>query len=243
MTAQQPGFRFISGDTGIMVIAPHGPFMDGVFYNDLRTGVIAEKIQEELGCCALINDRFLKPIQLTAKDASRNILDMFKTGNAAKVSGYMDAILQVADSSGPTLVVWVHGIADNVAVKQGQEHIAAGLFSKEAAELHALIGFGQGGDPKSGNTGSNLSARPDTAARFCDRLTSRGMTTLLAREKSDNFRGRDAKRLNQWFLQAGYGHDQVESIQLEIREKDFRDSIENAVKSAAIISEALTSFA
>jgi len=239
MTAKQRGFRFINGDTEIMVIAPHGPFVDGVFYNDLRTGLIAEKIQEELGCCALINDRFLKPIQLTAKDASRNILDMFKTGNATKVPGYIDAIRQVADRNGHTLVVWVHGIADNVAVKQGQEHIAADRFSKEPTELHALIGFGQGGDPKSGDAGSNLSAMPGTVTKFRDRLTFRGMTTLLAWEKSDNFRGRDAKRLNQWFLQAGYGHDQVESIQLEIREKDFRDSIENAVKTAAIISGAL----
>ncbi len=239
MTIQQYGFRFIGGTTDVLVAAPHGPCVDGEYFNDLRTGIIAAEIQKELGCCALINDRFLKPLGHSPKEAHKKILDMFKTGNAAKVPGYIDCIREVAESGSRTVVVWVHGIADDVAIKQGQEHLSRNLFSKASCDLHALIGYGQGGDPKTGDAGSNLSARPETATKFRDHLTARGMTTLVTREKSSLFRGRDIKRLNQWFRQTGYGHEQVESIQLEIREKDFRDSMENAVKTAKIIAAAL----
>ena len=65
------------------------------------------------------------------------------------------------------------------------------------------------------------------------------MTTLPTYNKGPNFRGRDAKRLNQWFYQLGYGFDKVESIQLEIREMGFRDSRQNALSTARIIADSL----
>lgn len=234
------GVRFIPGSTGVLVVAPHGPVIDGKYQNDLRTGIIAEEIQKKLGCCAIINDRFVKPVADIPKSLENCLLDMFKIGNAAKVPGYLDLIQEVVDGNGKTLVIWVHGIADRVAVAQAQEHIAQGLFKEDPEALHALIGFGQGRDPKTGEAHDRPSASQDTVKAFRDRLTSGGMTALLTRKDSSNFRGRDAKRLNQWFNHLGYSYDKVESLQLEIKERGFRDSRENAVNAAGIIARAIS---
>ena len=56
-----------------------------------------------------------------------------------------------------------------------------------------------------------------------------------------NYRGRDAKRLNQWFNHQGYGFDRVESMHLELREQGIRDTEANAVKTARMIAAALGS--
>jgi hypothetical protein len=156
------------------------------------------------------------------------------------VPGYIDQIEAVAESGGKTTVVWVHGIADDVAEAQGKDHAALGLLPENAGPLHALIGYGQGGDPKTGDTEDRFSALPETVETFRNHLTKGGMTTLLTHRESGNFRGRDSKRFNQWFIQTGYGLEQVESIQLEIRERGFRDSRKNALKAAGIIAQALS---
>jgi hypothetical protein len=70
-------------------------------------------------------------------------------------------------------------------------------------------------------------------------LCAEGLTTILTHPAASNYRGRDSKRLNQWFNQLGYGFYRVESIHLEIREKGFRDIEANAVKTAEIITTAL----
>jgi hypothetical protein len=239
MTIPSDGVRFIPGTTDILIVAPHSPVIDGQYQNDLRTGTIAEKIQAVLGCYAIINDRWFKPKGEITKDYTKCHADLFRIDHSRKVPGYLDCIKKVVESSGRTLVVWVHGIADDVAATQGREHIDQGLFSGEPETLHALMGYGQGGDPKSGDPRDCFSARESTAVVFRDRLTQAGMTTLFTHPRSSNFRGRDSKRLNQWFVQSGFGFDQVESIQLEIREKSFRDSRQNAAKAAQIIIKAL----
>ena len=239
MTDISDGVRFIDGSGNILVIAPHGPFIDGAYQNDLRTGIIAEEIQHQLKCTAIINDRFFKPKGPIKKDAANYFLDVFRIDHAGKVPGYLDGIRDVVDIPGKTTVLWVHGIADDVAFRQAEEHISQGLFSRNPAALHALIGFGQGKDPKKGDPKDRLSAQIQTVEIFRDALTRGGMTTLLTYPEASNFRGRDEKRLNQWFNHLGYGFDRVESIQLEIREKGFRDSKENASKTAGIIAKAL----
>jgi hypothetical protein len=243
MITKSDGIRFIDGSGHILVIAPHGPFIDGAYQNDLRTGVIAEEIQHRLKCTAVINDRFFKPKGPIKKDAANYYLDVYRIDHAAKVPGYLDGIRDIVDAPGKTMVLWVHGIADDVALRQGEDHVARGLFSGEPDALHALIGFGQGKDPKKGDPKNRLSARTQTVEIFRDALTRGGLTTLLTHPEGSNFRGRDEKRLNQWFNHLGYGVDRVESIQLEIREKGFRDSQANALKTAGIIAEALRDIA
>lgn len=231
-----PGVRFIEGSATVLVVSPHSPVVDGKYENDLRTGLIAEAIQHKLDCCALINERFMKPAVDVPKSFENYLLDIFKTGHARKVPGYLEQIRNIVDTDGKTIVLWVHGIADHVALDQGQQHIADNRFSGQPQELHALIGYGQARDAKN----DQPSAAFNTVSAFKDKLTGGGMTTLLTRRDSRLFRGHHKKRLNQWFNQLGYGFDKVESIQLEIREKGFRDSDKNANKAAGIIAKALS---
>ena len=243
MTNKTQGFRYIPGSTDILIVAPHGPVIDGEYQNDKRTGIIAEEIQQKLGCCAAINDLFFKPTPTIPKSYANYLLDLFRIDHSKKVPGYLDRIREVADCDGRTLIVWVHGIADKMAVTHGQVHIDKGLFDGDATQIDALIGYGQGGDPKSGETRDRFSARQETVEAFRDRLIAGGITTLLTYTKGLNYRGRDSKRLNQWFNQLGYGFEQVESIQLEIKEQGLRDSDENAARTGRIIARALSAMA
>lgn len=239
MTRKPSGIRYIFGRRNLLIVSPHGPFIKGVFENDVRTGIIAEKIQHALDCHAIINDLFFKPKGPITKSFQDYFLDLYRIDHSKKVPGYLNRIETIIESGVKIYVLWVHGITDDVAMAQGREHQSIGLFHKAPENLHALVGYGQGGDPKTGETRSRLSARSETVNTFCDQLCAGGLTTLITHPAGSNYRGRDAKRLNQWFNQQGYGLDRVESIHLEIREKGFRDTDANAVKTAKIIARAL----
>lgn len=233
------GIRYLPGSTDILIIAAHGPFIDGEYQNDLRTGVIAEEIHKQLGCYTIINDRFFKPKGKIKKSSSDYFLDMFRIDHAGKVPAYLDTIEKIVKSSETTRVIWLHGIADDVTLAQGIEHEARGLLGHPPSSLQALIGYGQGGDPKTGDEFDQFTAKDATIRQFCREMTSGGMNTIPTNKKGGNFRGRDSKRLNQWFRQLGYSLDEVESIQLEITEKNFRDTDSNAVKTGRIIAQTL----
>lgn len=233
------GIRYIPGNDGFLIIAPHGPFIDGEFQNDIRTSIIAENIQQNLNCHAIINDLFFKPKGPIKKSFDNFFLDLYRIDHSRKVSGYLSRIEEIIQNGSKTYVVWVHGITDDVALAQGQEHKALGLFSGAPESLHALIGYGQGGDPKTGETRDRFSASQGTVEMIRDQLCAEGLNTVLTHPAGSNYRGRDAKRLNQWFNQMGRGFDRVESIHLELREKNCRDSEPSAVRTADIIAAAL----
>lgn len=235
------GIRFISGSHNLLVVAPHGPFIRGRYLNDQRTGLITEAIQHELGGCALINDLYFKPKGPIRKSRARYILDLYRRDHGRKVPGYLETIKRVVDSPGKTLVLWVHGLSDEFAAGQARFHGQKGVFEGPPRNLEGLIAFGQGGDPKRGDPRDCPTAQRQTVECFRDHLTKAGLTTLLTHPQAKNYRGRDAKRLNQWFNQLGYGFDQVESIQLEIKVRGFRDTTVNAHRTAGIIAEALQS--
>jgi hypothetical protein len=239
LTQKPSGIRYISGRRDILVVSPHSPVIKGVFENDVRTGIIAENIQQTLDCHAIINDRFFKPKGPITKNLENYFLDLYRIDHSKKVSDYLSRIEAVAKSGAKKYVVWVHGITDDVAIAQGREHKALGLFDEVPENLHALIGYGQGGDPKTGDNQSRYSARKETVETFRDQLCAEGLTTILTHPDGSNYRGRDARRLNQWFNQQGYGFDKLESLHLEIREKGFRDTEANAVRTAKIIASAL----
>jgi hypothetical protein len=243
MTRKPSGIRYIPGKRDILVISPHSPVINGVFENDARTGIIAEHIQQALNCHAIINDLFFKPKGPIKKSFEDYHLDLYRIDHSQKVSGYLSRIEAIVKEGAKTYVLWVHGITDDVAVAQGREHTSLGLFDQAPEKLQALIGYGQGGDPKTGETESCYTARQETVEAFRDQLCAAGLTTLLTHPAGSNYRGRDAKRLNQWFNQQGYGFDRVESIHLELREKGIRDTEANAVKTAKIIAAALRSAA
>ena len=58
MLARPSGIRYIPGKRNLLVISPHSPIINGVFENDVRTGIITEQIQQALDCHAIINDLF-----------------------------------------------------------------------------------------------------------------------------------------------------------------------------------------
>ena len=242
MPPKPSGIRYIPGQHDLLIVSPHSPVIDGVFENDVRTGIIAENIQQILYCHAIINDLFFKPKGPITKSFENYFLDLYRIDHSKKVSGYLSRIEAIVKSGAKKYVVWIHGITDDVAVAQGQEHQSLGLFDQAPEELHALIGYGQGGDPKTGETQSCYSARHETVESLRDGLCAGGLATILTHPAGSNYRGRDAKRLNQWFNQLGYGFDRVESIHLELREKGLRDTEENAVKTAQIIATALNQF-
>jgi hypothetical protein len=239
MPQRPSGIRYIPGKRNLLVISPHSPVIDGVFENDARTGIIAEHIQQILSCHAIINDLYFKPKGPIKKSFEDYYLDLYRIDHSRKVAGYLSRIEAIVKEGAGTCVLWVHGIADDVAVIQGQEHKSLGLFDQAPETLEALIGYGQGGDPKTGETQSRYTARRKTVETFRDRLCAAGLTTILTHPASSNYRGRDAKRLNQWFNQLGYGFDRVESMHLELRENGVRDTEDNAVKTAGIIATAL----
>jgi hypothetical protein len=239
MAPKPSGIRYIPGENSFLIIAPHGPFIDGEFQNDIRTSTIAENIQQTLDCHAIINDLFFKPKGPIKKCADRYFLDLYRIDHSRKVRGYLSRIENIVQNGGKTVVVWVHGITDDVALAQGREHGALGLFNNPPENLHALIGYGQGGDPKTGEKQDRFTARRQTVETIRDQLCAGGLTTVLTHPEGSNYRGRDAKRLNQWFNQLGYGFDRVESIHLELREKDCRDSERSAIRTAGIIAGAL----
>ena len=240
MNSLSPGIRVIPGHRRILVVAPHGPYFQGRYRNDLLTGVMAEAIQGELGCSAVINDRFFKPKGPLRKNRHKFILDLYRIDHAGKVPGYLEAIRSVVDADGKTLLLWLHGLSDAFAAAQGRFHIDKGAFGGAPRDLEALIAFGQGGDPKTGDPRSSHTARPETAEAFREALCCQGITTLLTHPEARNYRGRDAKRLNQWFVQMGYGFAQVESLDLEVRISGYRDSVAHAERGGRLIAEALS---
>jgi hypothetical protein len=239
MKAPADGIRIIPGTNDIILIAPHAPIIDGAYQNDIRTGVIAEAIQRRNGCLAIINHRFFKPKGTVLKDPANYLLDLYRIDHAHKVPGYLEHIDLAAGGKGRTLIIWLHGITDDIAVNQAAEHSILGLFDSAPEALMALIGYGQGGDPKTGAPQDRFSARRGTVEALRERLTTGGITTILTHRHAGNYRGRDSKRLNQWFVQRGFGHDRVESLHLELREKGLRDSDRNALQTAAAIAKAL----
>jgi len=234
------GIRYILGRRDLLIVSPHSPVINGIFENDVRTGIIAENIQQVLDCHAILNDLFFKPKGPITKSLENYFLDLYRIDHSKKVPGYLSRIETIIKNGAKTTVVWVHGITDDVAMAQGREHKALGLFHKTPDKLQALIGYGQGGNPKTGETRSRYSARNETVETFRDQLCAGGLTTILTHPAGSNYRGRDTKRLNQWFNQLGYGFEKVESMHLEIREKGFRDTEANAVKTANIIATALS---
>ena len=240
MAPKPSGIRYIPGKHDLLIVSPHSPVINGVFENDLRTGIIAENIQQVLDCHTIINDLFFKPKGPITKSLKNYFLDLYRIDHSKKVSGYLSRIETIVKNGAKKYVVWIHGITDDVAISQGQEHKSLGLFDEAPEKLHALIGYGQGGDPKTGETQSRYTARNETVETFRDQLCAAGLTTILTHPAGSNYRGRDTKRLNQWFNQQGYGFDKVESMHLEIREKGFRDTKANAVKTAKIIAIALS---
>jgi uncharacterized protein YlxP (DUF503 family) len=226
----------ISGKTNphILLIAPHGHRQ-----NDVNTGLLVRSVQQILDCPAIINETFRKPLKKRPADLKNKRLDFNIISHAKLHPSFLKKIKAIIEPNGRTLVLWIHGLAEDSALSEGKVLIKKKLLNGKAEDLHALIGYGQGNDPNTGKGGSCFSAPEDTVRKFADLLTSLGMTSKLTRADAPNFRGRDPNRMNQWFNNQKYPLSKVESIQIEIKEAGFRDSKENIAKTTGIIEKAV----
>ena len=116
---------------------------------------------------------------------------------------------------------------------------AAALPGLDTDERNALRWLEKLRAPTIEDRQSRLSAQETTVTRLREQLTGQGLFTMIARDGAGNFRGRDPKRLNQWFRNLAYAFDKVESIQIEIREKGCRENPQQCRKTASILSQSL----
>lgn len=221
-TRSSDQFDVTLGTTNILLIAPHGCFRNGKYKNDAYTGPITKEAARHLNCKAIINSRFLKPNLKNPRSLENENLDLNLVQDAELVPDFLNFIRTAVDQPGKTIVVWIHGAADSSV-----DAIAkANGFKAKPQNLHAIIGFGQGENPRvpiKERKGLDKESRPSTTDEainaFIEALAKNGMTAIPTPDDANNFRGRDPGRMNQWFLNEGYTFDQVESIQLEIRKR------------------------
>jgi pterin-4a-carbinolamine dehydratase len=256
MTKHVAGIRFRKGPTDILIIAPHAAVITDkagtkIYKNDRRTGIIAEELQKQLRCYAIINDSFLKPTNKYPQNLINHRLDLYKLVQAKKHPEFLDHIKKVADSDGHILILWIHGMEDGSALNEGREHIQRKLFNGGPSDLQALIGYGQGEHPgiesmlkpSEKEKSDSFTAKIETAEKFENFLNKFGLKSLITRPDAGNFRGRDPKRLNQWFVNQNYTFEQVESLQIEIRKQNCRDSRQHCQDTAQKIAKALKKLA
>jgi len=184
----------IPGDPRLLLIAPHGVATKP--QDDINTDKLTLKIAKKLKCSAIVNDVI-----------SRLYLDFNKVDEADKHDKFIPDIKEVLKLPGPTLVVWIHGIgAENLK----NEIKALGVENN----LQCLIGYGQ---PEK-NT-----ANQKTVEKLIKVFEDNSIIAHPARNGS-GYCGNIDSYMNQWFRSNGYKLDDVESVQLEFKEKGIRSN-------------------
>lgn len=229
--------KIIEGSTDILLIAPHACIRNGEPKDDENTGPITEMVARQTGCSSIINTYFHKPGDKGYPHGLEDgNLNMNLIADAQLIPDYLNAIRAVIDTPGKTTVIWIHG-ADDKKVKKVSSKVK---YPYQPNQIHAFIGYGQGDDPITKTVGSRYTAELTTVNRFRDALIRNEMNAVVADDEAANYRGRNEERMNQWFLNQGYTHEQVESIQLEIRYKGFREDAAQCQNTARIIADAIS---
>jgi len=205
---------------------------------DVRTGEIAKKVAEKIGCKALINWDWKKGDPTSQrKEDERNYNDAKQAGEDKKFISHLKAV-----GGQETLVLWIHGIDDD-NLKGEAENKDTG-FNGKPEELCALIGYGQHDE------NPRLTADPKTVVSLTKFLAEHGMKSISARKtgsgaKNNNqYRAWDKNNMCQWFNQqtdekGTPKYPNVQSLQLEIKFNDFRDNGKTADKTADILTAVL----
>ena len=213
---------FLEGTNNIVVVAPHEPTI-----NDENVNIIAEQLHKDLGCYAVINEKYKRD------DVNLNNISELKK------KGVEDEFLvplrrfkdEIKRKGAPPLMVYVHGIAtENIRT-------LGGLKSK------ILIGYGQGEDGNKNRPSWPTLAYYDIEL-LEDSLTSAGLHAVEAPIASI-YCARDENNLNQLFnlpVHTGYYDPIVRSVQLEIRMADLRGDEREAVKTGRLLAAALKPF-
>jgi hypothetical protein len=222
--------EIIRGSTRILLIAPHG-FVD----DEENTGVLARAIADRLGCYAMINECYRKPRKSAQEtpDKERGVLNLNRLNQVEThlKEEFLEPLLEIVhyiiQNQGQALVFWIHGIRD--------QNIHKAVYA-ESDGVHVVLGIGQG-DPE------RITAPRKTAKalrRSMRQNPIRPINAHVARKGSD-YCGWHPNIMNQLFVNKGYDHSSVQSIQLEIKYTGFRDS--QVGEAAAAFAEALAPFA
>jgi hypothetical protein len=188
MQRKRTAVEFQEGKTDILVVAPHA-----VENDDDNTEVIAFNMATELECSYLINNRIKR------KKGNYN-----SSIDATQDSEFMADFCSVLDADGPTMVVWIHGIAEENLPEEKEK-----LGLKADDDLGCIIGYGQP---------DRFTALPKIVEKLCAILKEKGISAHIASDDS-NYRGWSEDNMNQWCRnQEEYKHlEKVQSIQLECK--------------------------
>ena len=208
-TLNDYNIKRIPGDPRLLLIAPHG--VATFPKDDINTDKLTLKIAEKLKCSAIVNDVI-----------SRLYLDLNKIIEASKHKQFISAIENAVKTDGPTLVVWIHGIG-----KDNLETEIQKLGVKK--DIQCFIGYGQPG---------KLSANRKTVDDLIKLLKVNSILAHVARVGS-NYCGHSDLLMNQWFRLNKYELKDVESVQLEFKEKGIRRD-NDLDKAAQNIANALS---
>ena len=186
--------KIISGNTDLLLIAPHGVATKPM--DDINTDTLTFRIAERLKCSAIVNDVF-----------KRTDLDFNDVAHASTHEIFIPAIREFLDAPGHTLVVWIHGIGDDNLKME----IAEMGVNKN---VRCLIGYGQPDRP---------TAKKTTVDGVIRSFKANSIVAYLARSGS-NYGGNSTRYMNQWFRVNGYKLADVESVQLEFGYEGVRRS-------------------
>jgi hypothetical protein len=103
-------------------------------------------VAEQLKCCAIVND--------VSKRDGPGGRDFNVISDTPKQKKFIHAMKEVADTTGHTLVVWIHGAKDSAVNLEANDKRSA--FKGKQEDLHALIGYGQGPKPLKKGTSSKF---------------------------------------------------------------------------------------
>ena len=219
---QNREIRFLEGKNNIIAIAPHEPTT-----NDDNVNAIVEKLNSELGCYAVINEKYMRS-DINLNDISDVIKKGIESEFLEPIKKFKDSIIKRGLSP---LVVLIHGAEDvNVDTCGGED-------------VQILIGCGQGDnkDPKKPH-------RPTLSSsdyfKLEKALASVNLIPICAPTDS-RYCARDKDNLNQLFKfkdWKNYYDPKVRSVQLEIRKHGFRRDPVEAGQTGEKLSRALQPF-
>ena len=222
--------EFIEGSSNVILVAPHGHKS-----NDIRTGKLVRQIAGKIKCYAIINKKYAKPKDNSEPDKKgfkvnlNNIPQVkqhLKTEFLEPLKNYKDEIIK---KYGEAVILWIHGAED--------KHIIGDVVDKNIAPIvKILVGYGQ----KKGEN-NRLTAKEETVNNIIAALDAHGLKAILANPNKRVYRnnysycGSALHNMNQFF----FSDKGVQSLQLEIKESDCRDTMLNVKATAKAMSEAI----
>ena len=227
---------FRKGNCNVLLIAPHGHPK-----NDEKTYDITRIAADQLDCYSIVTNTYRKPfkrngsnkrplpdkarkwVNLNRKD---QVLEHLESEFEKPLRNIVDEIIETA---GKALVIWIHGIGDG--------NLPSAKPETQDVDVNAVIGIGQG-------TPDRISAYRKTVNRMISVMETNPHNPLKAvlAKKGSNYCGWHNNIMNQYFRTEGYSLQKVESIQIEIGKKGFRQD-DNYQSTAMALANSLIGIA